>query len=172
MTSSPQSPSLPAAVAAEQTYLQIPSQPEWIAPTVEYLKDKAILCGVCHEARSRKLTLALHEALTNSVIHGNLELSSELKERSRTAFAEALAERAADRHYANRPVEVRVDYDGERCLWTITDHGKGFPVESVLARAAQTDPEEMLSSGRGILLMKALLDGLSYEQGGRRAILT
>jgi anti-sigma regulatory factor (Ser/Thr protein kinase) len=173
MTSPLQSPVLPSAVAAEQTYLQIPSQPEWIAPTVEYLKEKAILCGACHQARVKKLMLALHEALTNSVIHGNLELSSALKEQSETAFAEALAQRAADPHYGNRPVDVQVAYDGDRCQWIFTDQGKGFDVERVIARACSTDEQgRILASGRGILLMRAFVDEVRYEMGGRRAILT
>lgn len=168
-----QGPVLPSAVAAEQTYLQIPSQPEWIAPTVEFLKEKAILCGACHEGRAKKLMLALHEALTNSVIHGNLELSSDLKERSESAFAEALAQRAADPQYATRPVDVEVHYDGERSQWIFTDQGKGFDVDSVLARAAASDePESMLTSGRGILLMRAFVDDVRFELGGRRTILT
>lgn len=172
MISEMQSPSLPSAVVTEHTYLQIPSQPEWIAPAVEYLKDKAILCGVCHEARANKLMLALHEALTNSIVHGNLELASDLKEHSDTAFAEALAERAANPYYGTRPVEVHVAYDSEFCRWTFTDQGKGFDTESVLARTAEDEPEMMLASGRGVLLMRAFLDDLRYELGGRRAILT
>lgn len=172
MISQLQAPSLPSVVEAEHTYLQIPSRPEWIAPTVEYLKDRAILCGACRETRSNKLMLALHEALTNAVIHGNLEISSELKERSDNAFAEALAHRAADPRYAERPVEVHFDYDGEFGRWTFTDQGKGFDVARALARAAQSDAEAQLASGRGILLMRAFLDDLRYELGGRRAILT
>ncbi len=172
MISQPQTPSLPTAVAAERTFLQIPSQPEWIAPTVEYLKEKALLCGACDEARASKLTLALHEALTNSIIHGNLELSSDLKERSDNAFAEALAARSVDPRYGNRPVEVCIDYDGERCHWTFTDQGPGFDVERALARAEHPDPETMLASGRGLVLMRALLDDVRYEAGGRRVVLT
>jgi anti-sigma regulatory factor (Ser/Thr protein kinase) len=172
MISELQTPSLPAVIAAEQTYLHIPSQPEWIAPTVEYLKDKAILCGACHEARANKLMLALQEALTNSIVHGNLELSSDLKEQSDNAFAEALAVRSVDPHYGTRTVEVRIDYNGERCRWTFTDQGKGFDVERALARAANPDPEMLLSSGRGILLMRAFLDDVRYEAGGRRVVLT
>ncbi len=172
MTHSPQPPSLPTAVATEQTSLHIPSQPEWIEPTVEYLKQKAILCGACHPARANKLTLVLHEALTNSVIHGNLELSSDLKERGDNAFTAALAERAADPRYAERLVEVRVEYDGERCRWILTDQGKGFDVERVLTRACSDEPGLILASGRGLLLMRAFLDDLSFELRGRRAILT
>lgn len=176
MTSLMQAPSIASAVMAEQIYLQIPSRPEWIAPTVEYLKDKALLSGVCHAARANKLMLALHEALTNAVIHGNLELKSDLKDLSDSAFAEALAERAADPRYAARSVEVQVVYDGESCRWTITDQGKGFDCERALARAAQVDPERipdrMPASGRGILLMRSFLDDMRYELGGRRLILT
>lgn len=172
MTSQLESPSLPSAVAAEHTFLQIPSQPEWIAPTVEFLKHKAMLCGVCHEARASKLMLALHEALTNSLVHGNLGLSSDLKERSDNAFAEALAQRAADPLYAERAIEVGIDYDGERCRWTITDQGNGFDVGRALARAEMDEPDAFLASGRGIMLMRAFLDDVRYELGGRRAVLT
>jgi anti-sigma regulatory factor (Ser/Thr protein kinase) len=173
MKSELQVPAPVSAVATEQSYLQIPSRPEWIAPTVEFLKEKAILCGICHEARAKKLMLALHEALTNSIIHGNLELPSDLKERSDDAFAEALAQRAADPRYNQRTVEVQIDYDGERCHWILTDQGKGFDVERVLAEASSIGEEEMLlTSGRGIVLMRALLDDVRYELNGRRAILT
>jgi hypothetical protein len=117
--------------------------------------------------------LALHEALPNSIIHGNLELSSALKERSDNDFAEELAQRAADPRYGTRRVEVRVDYDGEHCQWTFTDEGNGFDVERVLAQVSATDdPEMVLSSGRGILLMRAFVDDVRYELNGRRAILT
>lgn len=173
MRSDPQAPTPASVVTAEQTSLQIPSQPEWIAPTVEFLKERAVRCGACHLTRAKKLMLALHEALTNSIIHGNLELPSDLKDRSDHAFAEALAQRAADPHYSTRTVDVRVEDDGEHCHWAFTDQGKGFDVEAVLARAAALGNEKMmLASGRGIVLMRALLDDVRYELNGRRTILT
>jgi anti-sigma regulatory factor (Ser/Thr protein kinase) len=165
-------PDLPAAVVGERVRLEVPSSPEWITPTVEYLKQRAVLCGACHETRATKLLLVLHEALTNAIIHGNLELSSDLKEDGDDAFANALAERSLDARYSSRAVIIDIDYDGHRCLWTFTDQGPGFDHE----RYTQADePDEAglwLSSGRGILLMRAFLDGLRYEDGGRRALLT
>jgi anti-sigma regulatory factor (Ser/Thr protein kinase) len=165
------SPAVPTAVVAERTALQIPSNPEWIAPTVEYLKQKAVLCGACQESRATKLVVALHEALTNAIVHGNLELSSDLKERSDNAFVEALAARALDPEFSSRMVMVDVDYNGERCRWTIADEGPGFNVERALARAEQAEPD-LLASGRGILLMRAFMDDVRYESNGRRVILT
>jgi anti-sigma regulatory factor (Ser/Thr protein kinase) len=165
-------PDLPSLVRAEQTLVRLPSRPHWIEETVDYLCRKAILCGACQETRSRKLMVALQEALVNSLVHGNLELSSELKERGDSSFAKALAERAADPRLAQRMVDIVVDYDGQRCRWLITDEGKGFDVEEVLRRLESDDPEFLLASGRGILLMRSFLDEVKYEEGGRRLILT
>ena len=165
-------PNLPAAVAAEQTHMCLPSQPDWIQATVEFLRQKAQLCGACQETRSGKLMVALHEAISNAVVHGNLELSSQLKEQGDSAFAEALAARAADSHYADRIVEILVDYNGDRCQWRITDQGNGFDVERALKKLTSDDPELLLASGRGIIIMHSFLDEVKYEAGGRRVILT
>jgi anti-sigma regulatory factor (Ser/Thr protein kinase) len=173
MSDAPPLPDLPAAVAAEHFCLRIPSRPEWIGPTVDYLKQRAVLCGACDESRADRLVLALHEALTNSVVHGNLELSSDLKEHGDTAFAEALAARAADAAFGERTVDVEARYDGECCCWALTDQGPGFDVAGVLRRAEEPDEEAFLrASGRGILMMMAFLDDVRYEAGGRRALLT
>src|SRR5579864_1408228 len=165
-------PDLSSLVHAEQTLVRLPTRPHWIEQTVEYLCHKAVLCGACQESRAKKLTVALQEALVNAVVHGNLELSSELKERGDSSFAEALAERAADARLAERIVDVLVDYDGKRCRWIITDQGKGFDHERVLASLESDDPNILLSSGRGILIMRSFMDDLKYEEGGRRLILT
>jgi anti-sigma regulatory factor (Ser/Thr protein kinase) len=165
-------PNLASSVAAERAHLRLPSLPHWIEPAAEYLRNKALLSGACLDAQSMKLTLALLEALSNSVVHGNLEISSDLKDQDDNAFAEMLAARSLDPRYASRCVDVVVDYDGERCQWALTDEGPGFDVTGVMARQAD-DPETLLcTSGRGILMMRAFLDEVRYEKGGRRAILT
>jgi anti-sigma regulatory factor (Ser/Thr protein kinase) len=172
MLASLENPNLTAAIATDRFQLRLPSRLEWIQPAVEYLCQRAVLCSACDETRSAKLMLALHEALTNSVVHGNLELSSDLKEQDDDAFAAELAARAADPLYASRWVDVEVIYDGRNCRWTITDEGKGFDVERVLQREPGGDGKTTLASGRGICMMRLFLDGVDYEQGGRRVILT
>jgi anti-sigma regulatory factor (Ser/Thr protein kinase) len=165
-------PDIPAAVLVEQSHLRLPSRPDWIEAIVEYVKTKALLAGVCQETRASKLMVALHEALSNAMIHGNLELASDLKERGDSSFAEALAARMADAALSSRHVDLVVDYDGERCRWIITDQGQGFDVDRALARASTDDPEVLLASGRGIIIMRSFLDDVRYELGGRRIILT
>ena len=165
-------PVLPAQVISERTHLLIPSLPNWIEPTVDYLRQRAVVGGACQETRSGKLMVALHEAITNAIVHGNLEVSSELKEQGSDAFAEALAHRAADRTLSSRKVDIVVDFDGEICRWIITDEGRGFDVERVLARCLSDDPEILLASGRGILMMKSFLDDVRFTLGGRQVILS
>jgi anti-sigma regulatory factor (Ser/Thr protein kinase) len=139
---------------------------------VDYLHQRALLSGVCHESRSRKLMVALLEAITNAVIHGNLEVDSALKEQGPDAFAERLAKQASDEALSSRRVDIAVDFDGEMCHWTITDEGKGFDVERTLKRCMSDDPDILLASGRGILMMKTFLDHVRYDLGGRRVILS
>lgn len=171
-----EAPHLPNTVVAEHTQLSLPSYPHWIEAAVEYLRQKAVLSGACHESRSGKLMVALHEALSNAIVHGNLEISSELKECGESAFAEALAQRVADPSYAERPVDIDVDSNFERCRWVITDQGRGFNVDAEVNKRRKGDPEGdpkvLLASGRGILIMSSFLDELKYEMGGRRLVLT
>lgn len=159
-------------IVSEQTYLYIPSDPERIEPTVELLREKAVMCGVCSESRDAKLVMALHEALTNSVVHGNLEVPSHLKETGDDSFIRLLAERASDPRYAERVVDIYVDFDGVECTWTFTDQGPGFDYEAILARLTSEDPDLLLASGRGILMMHSLMDRLEYDDGGRTVRLT
>lgn len=165
-------PVLPTNVVAERSHIVIPSLPNWIEPTVEFLRQKAVLGGACQETRSGKLLVALHEAITNAIVHGNLGVGSELKEQGSSVFAQALAQRASDPEFAERTVDIVVDYNGEVCHWIITDQGNGFDVERVLACCMSDDPDVLLSSGRGILMMRSFLDNVRFELGGRRAILS
>lgn len=109
----------------------------------------------------------LTEAITNAIVHGNYELDSGLKEQSHGAFREALEERSRQYTYAGRVVDIRVDYDEEASVWTISDQGKGFAFEKVLKKLESDDPEVILSSGRGIAIMRAFLDEVRWLNDGR-----
>lgn len=165
------SPCIAALVEAERTVLRLPSRPDWIEPTTDYLVQKALLSGACEASRKKKLMVSLQEALVNAVVHGNLEIPSQLKEQGDNAFAEALAARSNDARFARRTVAIEVEYDGERCQWSITDEGRGFDVDRVLRRESQGEPEFVLASGRGILMMQAFMDDVRFEAGGRRVVL-
>jgi len=86
------------------------------------------------------IEIALREAILNAVIHGN-------------------AEAPEKRVY----VTCRCTIDGEVSI-TIRDEGQGFDFDTV---PDPTTSDNLLSTqGRGIYLMKALMDEVSFEEGG------
>lgn len=171
MSSDVFAPEVPEAVVADHCHLRIPSLPEWIEPTVDYLVNRASLCGALHPNRSSRVMMALVEAVTNAIIHGNLGISSALKEQSDGAFAEAVAARCADPHFACRMVDIRASYDGQCLRWAITDQGQGFDVEAALRRLDE-EPDLLRPSGRGLIMIRAFTDEMRYEDTGRRLLLT
>lgn len=159
-------------VVRDRLHLRIPSRVDWVELAVMHLANKAEAMGACEHDRVTRIVTAMTEAITNAIVHGNLEISSELKESTDGAFARVLAERSSDPEYAGRVVDIEMDYDGRQCVWTIRDQGPGFDVEKVLARLNDDNPETILASGRGIMLMKAFLDDVAWFNGGREVRLT
>ena len=86
------------------------------------------------------IDVAVHEALTNAVIHGNHE--------------------DPDKQVL---VACRCSIDGEVSI-TIRDQGQGFDTRGI---QDPTAPENRLCThGRGIYLMKALMDEVYFDEGG------
>src|SRR5262245_767249 len=165
-------PNPAATIQTDHCHLRIPSQPDWIGPTVEYLVHRAVSCGAVGPDRHSKLMIALHEALTNAVIHRNLGISSELKERDDDEYCRAVSERLADPAHATRVVDVQASYDGHVARWVLHDQGSGFDAPAALRKLDEQEPDLYRVSGRGLLLMRAFTDELRYEDGGRRLVLT
>lgn len=66
--------------------------------------------------------------------------------------------------------EVQVDIDDERCRICVADTGGGFDPGSV----QETGPASLLEGGRGLLLMRALVDSLDFhrdDDGRHRVVL-
>jgi serine/threonine-protein kinase RsbW len=115
------------------------SQIEAISPFLEQLMHfiKSFRSGDGGEV---DIEIAVREALANAVIHGNQE---DPKKRVR--------------------VTSRCSDDGQVFI-TIRDEGRGFDSRTV---PDPTTPENVLSShGRGIYLMRMLMDEISFEQDG------
>jgi anti-sigma regulatory factor (Ser/Thr protein kinase) len=108
--------------------------------------------------------VALEEALLNALIHGNLEVSSTLREADDDAFERLIAIRQADSRYNNRLVTVEMSGSRDAMSWRIADEGPGFNV------ARLPDPRASdrlgLQSGRGVLMMRAFMDEVVYNARG------
>jgi DNA-binding NarL/FixJ family response regulator len=138
-----------------------------VAPLIAYLQEN-IACIVRSEHPDEmRIGVALDEALTNAIYHGNLELSSELRESGGNAFLELAEERKDVMPYKNRRVTVDAKIARGEVRVTIKDEGPGFDPSSL------PDPRENLDkvSGRGVMLMRVFMDEVTYNQFGNEVTL-
>jgi CheY-like chemotaxis protein/anti-sigma regulatory factor (Ser/Thr protein kinase) len=134
----------------------------WVAQQLAVEMQAFVFDG---DIRPRRLIIALDEALSNAVIHGALGVDSSLKEIPHQ-FETTVSEREKDPEWSSRLVTVASDFRPDRLEVCISDPGEGFDVASL---PDPDDPEALLKShGRGILIMRALVDDLVFEDGGRR----
>jgi len=112
-------------------------------------------------AQRDDMELALHEAISNAVVHGNLQVEG-MKGLSVAAlerFSHDLAERMADPAYANRRVEVAVWLEADAVTVEVADEGSGF---------ARPEHIDYGASGRGLDLIAAIAEEIQLLDGGRR----
>lgn len=127
-------------------YLEIESTPNNLITVEEFVNYFSVELGLDQEKMSG-LLLAVTEATTNAIIHGNKNNKLKL-------------------------VRIYVYVDGNNVTIKIKDEGKGFDPSIV---PDPTDPENLLKdSGRGLYLMRVYMDGLTYNQTpeGTETILT
>lgn len=116
------------------------------------------------ESQRDDIELVLHEAISNAVVHGNLQVEG-MKGLSVDAldrFSAALAARMADPAFAARRVEVScwLTPEGE-LLVEVADEGSGFVPQSRGDAVAD-------ASGRGLDLITAIARQVELLDNGRR----
>lgn len=116
-----------------------------------------------------RIGLALEEALLNALYHGNLEVSSSLKELPDNSFYDQAAERQNQLPYSSRRINVTSQMTTSETRFVICDGGSGF---EVLKIPDPTDPQNITRpSGRGVMLMHAFMDEVHYNERGNQVTL-
>jgi CheY-like chemotaxis protein len=125
---------------------------------------------ICEEGGEELACLALEEALRNAVHHGNLELSSKLREEfDDEKYSELFEARRRQEPYRYRKVYIKVRISREGAIFTIRDEGPGFDPNRVPDPTAPENLEAVC--GRGIWLMRSLMDEVSYNETGNEVTL-
>lgn len=114
---------------------------------------------------------ALNEALQNALIHGNLEMSSKLRDQGDWDGYEALIkQRLEQRKYLQRTIRIEAHNDQQRLTVTVEDDGRGFDPANL------PDPREedalLRASGRGISMIRFAMDEVHWNARGNRIEMT
>src|SRR5260370_33425291 len=97
-----------------------------IPPLVAELTENLTFMGLCDQTELLRVTVALGEALENAMIHGNLEISAEDRDRDEKTYQELIAQRREQPPYASRLVYVTAKESRTEAVYIIRDEGPGF----------------------------------------------
>ncbi len=125
--------------------------------------------GICDEKIKDRVAVALEEALVNAIVHGNLEISSVVRDQPGNVYEKKIQARRLDPRFRQRRVRLICRYGMKEGSITIRDQGRGFDVTTL---PDPTDAENICRAyGRGILLMRAFFDDVHYNPEGNSVTL-
>ncbi len=135
-----------------------------IPPLVSLLQEMLAGMRLVDDRDRVRVGVALEEALTNALYHGNLGVDSELKERDDSLFARLAEERRTQSPYCERRIHVRAQVTTAEATISIRDEGSGFDPSKL---PDPTDPANLeRPCGRGLLLIRTFMDEVLHNPTG------
>lgn len=149
---------------------ELENDPAMVAPLVAALQEQLAALGVCSANDTLRVGIALEEAFLNGIYHGNLEVSSDLRqEDGERAFLQAIQNRRRQSPYRERRLQVTAQITRDKGTIVVRDQGPGFDVAHL---PDPTDPDNLTRvGGRGILLMRTFMDVVIYNDKGNEVTL-
>jgi DNA-binding response OmpR family regulator len=137
-----------------------------VTPFIEIIQELLAGAAGFDSSATIRTGMALHEALTNAIYHGNLELDSDLRQVDERVFHALCETRRLISPYCERQIHVTVGIDERQARFTIRDEGPGFDSRAALALLDNGDLDLDRVGGRGLLLIRSFVDELSFNSAG------
>ena len=158
-----------ACLTRVDSHFELDNDMASIPPLIGYLEAGLKRMRICDETALIQVAVALREALVNAVLHGNLELSSDLVESDEKAFAALAEQRRNTPPWRDRRVRVTSTESHTEATYVISDDGAGFDP------TALPDPTDLSNlekrSGRGLLLIRTFMDEVRHNDKGNEITL-
>lgn len=152
-----------------ECHFTLPNDLNLITSLVSFFRQGVAYMRLCDEAEQFRVAVALEEALLNAFYHGNLEVSSKLREIDHRRFAALAEQRCGEYPYKERQIHVSVRLTPDQATFVVRDEGPGFDPSGL---PDPTDPENLAKPcGRGVLLMRAFMDEVAYNAQGNEVTL-
>ena len=149
---------------ASQFHYELKNDRDDVALIVRHVINGFEHFGICGRADRVRVAVAIEEALVNALVHGNLEVPSDLRERPDDAYEQLIAARRTASPYRERRARLIARFSHDEGTIVISDEGPGFAPEDV---PDPTDPENLVKPhGRGLLLMRTFMDEVHYNDKG------
>jgi anti-sigma regulatory factor (Ser/Thr protein kinase) len=142
----------------------LPNKLSFIPPLIGHLQENLARMKLLDENGMIRVAVCLREALTNAMIHGNLEVDSALRDRDEKGYYRLIEERAGEEPYGNRYVHVTARESCEEASYHIRDEGAGFDFRSLPDPGDPANLERV--NGRGMLLIQTFMDEVRHNSKG------
>jgi CheY-like chemotaxis protein/anti-sigma regulatory factor (Ser/Thr protein kinase) len=155
---------MPEFWARSESHFLLDNDVSLIPSLVGYLSENLLRMRLIEEAGLIRINVALSEALSNAVLHGNLEVDSALREDDESVFYALARTRSKQLPYSERRVHVIERETPLEVTYIIRDEGPGYDPNRL------PDPEDPANlerpSGRGLLLIRTFMDEVSHNDNG------
>jgi len=153
-----------------ETSFDLENDPALIFTVAAFLQDSLERLGFANDTVRSQVGMALVEAISNAMIHGNLEVDSDLRRTDRSGYERLIGERRKQEPYSGRRVRCACQETTEQVVYVFADEGSGFDPSTI---PDPTDPANILrASGRGIMLMRTFMDGVEFNDKGNQITLS
>jgi len=153
-----------------ETSFDLENDPALIFTVAAFLQDSLERLGFANDTVRSQVGMALVEAISNAMIHGNLEVDSDLRKTDRSGYERLIGERRKQKPYSARRVRCACRETTEEVVYVFADEGSGFDPSTI---PDPTDPANILrASGRGIMLMRTFMDRVAFNDKGNQITLS
>jgi len=150
------------------------NDPSLVDPLVDLIQQMVAGMKLSDATGRFRVGAAVKEAVLNAIYRGNLEISFKEMQDTRVSLVEGKGENIVERRraeppYKDRKLHVAVNIDPQHAKFVIRDEGPGFDPSKVPAagQPGSLDPQ----SGRGLVLMRAFLDEVTFNSRGNEVTL-
>ena len=158
-----------ACLTRIESHFELDNDLASIPPLVGYLEAGLRRMRICDETGVIQVAVAVREALVNAILHGNLDLSSDLVERDEQAFLGLADQRRGQSPWRERRVRVTCRETHGEAVYVITDDGAGFDPKLLADPLDLSNLEKR--SGRGLMLMRTFMDDVRHNEKGNEVVL-
>jgi DNA-binding response OmpR family regulator len=121
------------------------------------------------EDEIKQYELAFNETLVNAIDHGNLQLSSTIKNNNAlhlTEYEELKQKRLNTPGYANKKIIVLFECTDELFSFTVIDEGEGFNWQKFIDQQHKINQLNTNAHGRGFNIIKYIIDEVHFNEKG------
>lgn len=143
----------------------IPSDIDLIDGVSSYIADRAVDIGIVPGKQKFYTQLAIDEAISNAILHGNLRIQEVTAEEAGEKTRDAIYnERRRSPEFADKKVFIEAKVDAQKLEVMIEDEGPGFDY-SGLPNPTENE-NAFLYHGRGIFVIRNIMDDVVFNENG------